>query len=56
MTSLCREVGCEPVLTSELAMCLISVTDQGSGATLGQYFLLSEPLLGSCSGPLILPH
>lgn len=56
MISLCREVGCEPVLTSELVMCLFAVTGQGSGATLGQYFLLSEPLLRSCSGPLILPH
>lgn len=56
MTSLCRGVGCEPALTSERAMCLISVPEQGSGATLGQRFLLSEPLLGSCNGLLSLLH
>lgn len=56
MTSLCREMDCELVLTSELAMCFISVIGQGSGATLGQYFLLSEPLLRSSSGLLTLPH
>lgn len=57
MTSLCREVDCELVnLISELAMCPLSVIGQGSGATLGQDFLLSEPLLRSCGGLLILPH